>query len=348
MPSWSASDVQDDRRPRRQRLRRHRHRRRPQVADELFSEFRRREPSCSRSTRGECSRALPGSAVKLRISHPELAPELVRARTTPRLAARTGLDTVAVFAPWLLEGGDPAHAGTELFFFVKAWASRHPQFRVTLLDGPLAPRQALTAVPSGRPADKVESVRHGHATGDEMTSGQLLMAFTLGTAALALLVVSPLARCRARHDQGRHRPRPPRAVSAPGRCRCARLRRRGRAGARRLRRSRRRDRRPGADVRVPRLDLVPEGSRRADARRGLARASDRAEEGERLHHHGTERDDEHGRQDQRNQREEDLRRGLLSPLLGRLTATLAHVGGRGRAGSSRSRRRATRPGRAPA
>jgi hypothetical protein len=73
--------------------------------------------------------------VKLRISHPELASELVRAlNDTDCLAARTALDTVEVFAPWLLEGGDPAHAGTELLFFVKAWASRHPQFRVTLLD----------------------------------------------------------------------------------------------------------------------------------------------------------------------------------------------------------------------
>ena len=73
--------------------------------------------------------------MKLLISHPELAPELVRAlNDTDCLAARTALDTIDVFAPWLVEGGDPAQAGTELLFFVKAWASRHPQFRVTLLD----------------------------------------------------------------------------------------------------------------------------------------------------------------------------------------------------------------------
>jgi len=72
--------------------------------------------------------------VKLRISHPELASELVRAlNDTDCLAARTGLDTVEVFAPWLLEGGEPAHAGTELLFFVRAWGARHPQFRATLL-----------------------------------------------------------------------------------------------------------------------------------------------------------------------------------------------------------------------
>ena len=64
-----------------------------------------------------------------------LAPELVRAlNDTDCLAARTGLDTVEVFAPWLLEGGEPAHAGTELLFFVKAWSARHPLFRATLLD----------------------------------------------------------------------------------------------------------------------------------------------------------------------------------------------------------------------
>ena len=73
--------------------------------------------------------------MKLRISHPELAGELVRALNgTDCLAARTSIDTVEVFAPWLLEGGEPAHAGIELLFFVKAWASRHPQFRVALLD----------------------------------------------------------------------------------------------------------------------------------------------------------------------------------------------------------------------
>ena len=73
--------------------------------------------------------------MKLRISHPELAGDLVRALNgTDCLAARTAIDTVEVFAPWLLEGGDPTHAGTELLFVVRAWGARHPRFRATLLD----------------------------------------------------------------------------------------------------------------------------------------------------------------------------------------------------------------------
>lgn len=74
--------------------------------------------------------------MKLLISHPDLAPELVCAlNETECLAARTRPDTVEVFVPWLLDGGgkDP-HAATELLFFVKAWASRYPEFRATLLD----------------------------------------------------------------------------------------------------------------------------------------------------------------------------------------------------------------------
>jgi hypothetical protein len=71
--------------------------------------------------------------VKLRISHPELAPDLVGAlNETDCLAARTALDTVEVFAPWLLDGGDTEQAATEVLFFVRAWASRHPDFRVTV------------------------------------------------------------------------------------------------------------------------------------------------------------------------------------------------------------------------
>ena len=74
--------------------------------------------------------------MRLRISHPELAPELVGAlNATDCLAARTALDTVEVFAPWLLDGGDAAHAATELLFFVKAWGSSHPDFRATVLVG---------------------------------------------------------------------------------------------------------------------------------------------------------------------------------------------------------------------
>lgn len=73
--------------------------------------------------------------MKLLVSPPELAGDLVYAlNETDCFAARTALDTVEVFAPWLLEGGDAAHAATELLFFVRAWASHHPHFRATLLD----------------------------------------------------------------------------------------------------------------------------------------------------------------------------------------------------------------------
>jgi hypothetical protein len=72
--------------------------------------------------------------MKLLVSHPELAPALVGAlNETECLAARTGSHTVEVFAPWLLWGGDTAQAATEVLFFVRAWASAHPDFRATLL-----------------------------------------------------------------------------------------------------------------------------------------------------------------------------------------------------------------------
>ena len=75
--------------------------------------------------------------MRLLISHPELAPELVYAlNETDCLAARTALDTVEVFAPWLVEGGDTRQAADELLFFVRAWAWHHPHFRATLLDTP--------------------------------------------------------------------------------------------------------------------------------------------------------------------------------------------------------------------
>lgn len=73
--------------------------------------------------------------MKLLLSHPELAPALVHAlNETDCLAARTGVRTVEVIAPWLLEGGDTGQAAAELLFFVRAWASSHPDFRATLLD----------------------------------------------------------------------------------------------------------------------------------------------------------------------------------------------------------------------
>lgn len=73
--------------------------------------------------------------MKLLISHPDLAPELVYAlNETDCFAARTACDTVEVFAPWLVDGGNTTHAATELLFFVRAWAADHPDFRATLLD----------------------------------------------------------------------------------------------------------------------------------------------------------------------------------------------------------------------
>lgn len=72
--------------------------------------------------------------MKLQISDPTLAPELVGAlNETDCLAAHTAADTVDVFVPWLEEEG-AQHAATELLFFVRAWAGRYPEFRATLLD----------------------------------------------------------------------------------------------------------------------------------------------------------------------------------------------------------------------
>ena len=74
--------------------------------------------------------------MKLLVDPPELVPELVRAlNETDCLAARTGVSTVEVLAPWLLEGGNTAHAATELVFFVRAWAADHPGFRARFLPG---------------------------------------------------------------------------------------------------------------------------------------------------------------------------------------------------------------------
>ncbi len=88
----------------------------------------------NRSDKPNAAARSQGEAVRLRISHPELAPELVSAlNETDCLAARTAVDTVEVFTPWLVDGGDTAQAATELLFFVRAWASSHPDFRATLL-----------------------------------------------------------------------------------------------------------------------------------------------------------------------------------------------------------------------
>jgi hypothetical protein len=72
--------------------------------------------------------------MRLLLTHPELAPELVQAlNETECIAVRTGSHTLEVLAPWLLDGGDAKHAATEVLFFVRAWASGHPGFRASLL-----------------------------------------------------------------------------------------------------------------------------------------------------------------------------------------------------------------------
>lgn len=74
--------------------------------------------------------------MRLLVTHPELAPGLVEAlNRTDCVAARTGSHTLEVFAPWLLDGGESAHAAAEVLFFVRAWASGHPEFRVSVLSG---------------------------------------------------------------------------------------------------------------------------------------------------------------------------------------------------------------------
>ena len=73
--------------------------------------------------------------MKLLITHPELAPELVSAlNETDCVARRIASDTLEVLVPWRADAGDNAHAATELLFFVRAWASKHPAFQATLLD----------------------------------------------------------------------------------------------------------------------------------------------------------------------------------------------------------------------
>jgi hypothetical protein len=70
----------------------------------------------------------------IRISHPDLAPDLVDAlNETDCLAARIAPDTVEVFVPWLADGADPRYAAAELRFFVRAWGAAHPELRATVL-----------------------------------------------------------------------------------------------------------------------------------------------------------------------------------------------------------------------
>jgi hypothetical protein len=73
--------------------------------------------------------------MKLMITHPELAPGLVDALTEADcVATRVESDTIEVLVPWRLDGANKAQAATELLFFVKAWASKHPAFRATLIE----------------------------------------------------------------------------------------------------------------------------------------------------------------------------------------------------------------------
>ncbi len=73
--------------------------------------------------------------MKLLISHPELAPALASALSEADcVATRIESDTLEVLVPWHVDGGNSGQAATELLFFVKAWASKHPAFRATLID----------------------------------------------------------------------------------------------------------------------------------------------------------------------------------------------------------------------
>jgi hypothetical protein len=74
--------------------------------------------------------------MKLLISHPELAPALASALSEADcVATHIESDTLEVLVPWPLDSGSSGQAAMELLFFVKAWASKHPAFRATLIDG---------------------------------------------------------------------------------------------------------------------------------------------------------------------------------------------------------------------
>jgi hypothetical protein len=86
-------------------------------------------------------RALPAAAdvadtrpaVKIQLSHPDVASDLVDAlNATDCLAARIAADTVEVLVPWLSDGADARQAATELRFFVRAWGIAHPGVRAVV------------------------------------------------------------------------------------------------------------------------------------------------------------------------------------------------------------------------
>ena len=71
----------------------------------------------------------------IRISHPDLAPDLVDAlNETDCLATRVAPDTVEVLVPWLADDVDLGYAAAELRFFVRAWGAAHPELRATVLE----------------------------------------------------------------------------------------------------------------------------------------------------------------------------------------------------------------------
>ena len=74
-------------------------------------------------------------AVKIQLSHPDLAPDLVDAlNATDCLATRIAADTVEVHVPWLSNRADAGQAATELRFFVRVWGVAHPGVRAIVLE----------------------------------------------------------------------------------------------------------------------------------------------------------------------------------------------------------------------
>ena len=86
---------------------------------------RRRSPGANR--------ARIHAPIRLVVSQPDLAPELVSAlNEADCVAARTGFDTIEVSMLWLPETGGVAQPAVELLFFIRAWASERPGFEATL------------------------------------------------------------------------------------------------------------------------------------------------------------------------------------------------------------------------
>ena len=249
----------------------HRDRRRPQVAGgALLGAPGRRDRPCTRSSRANAAARSLGSAVKLRISHPELAPELVRAlNDTDCLAARTGARHRRGVRALAARGRRTGACRRRAALLRQGLGRASPAVPGDAARRPLAPpvqdRRTDPLRSRPRPADKGSVGRHGHATGDEMAAGQLLLAFTLGTAALALWSYVRWPGAAPATMKGAALrvalafvflqvgaaalgfgvdAAPVLAVARPGRRRRTRV-----------------------DVRVPRLDLVPEGLRRPGPRR---------------------------------------------------------------------------------